>query len=1034
MGSRVLLVDDHAVLRRGLRFMLDEEQDLEVVGEAGDGCEAIELFRELKPDVVVMDISMKGLNGIEATHQIISEAPDTRVVALSIHSGRRYIEGMLGAGAAGYILKDSAPEDLVEGIRTVRRGEVFLSPAIAGVVVSGYKAILEQMSSVDGPERLTTREREILDLVVAGDSDAQIAAALRLDEDTIATARRRLLEELGVRDHTELTEAARELGLISDALEVRGPAQPVESSTTGALRIRRTKLHSPPITVDHIHRPRLIEILERSSETPLTLISAPAGYGKSQLCSSWLERCGLQSVWLSLDEDDDDLRRFLQHLLAAVTGPFPDALDATRTLVGATNLPPVSVLADTLANDLDWIEKDFFLVLDDFHRIRSRPIHDLLTELLCYPPRSLHLVLITRRDPSLPLAGLRADGRLNEVRTSDLRFTGAETAALLDKLAGLTVSADTLAQLERWMEGWVVGLRLAALAFRDTDNADALLSCMSGGVQPIQEYLLQEVLAGQSPRIRDCMLKTSILDRFCEPLCTAVSRGDTPPVGLVPEGAEFVGTLQRFNLFTIPLDTEGIWFRYHHIFQELLSSELKRHLGADEIAELHSRAGDWLESQGLIDEAIDHILESGDPEKAARIVERHIRSVIDEGPWYTIVEWLSRLPESEILSRPELLLGRANAYSFRSEFNKIPPILDRIDDLMGGDPETHSYSREVALFRGVIAFYGGDGASGLEYLDRALDRDVAGHDHLGGIAVIHFMAAGQMVGQEERVRAVATRWLEEEIPLHPNRESYLRFSLRTLDYINGDLDAVNRNIDAHRELARTHNLDNRVAWCDYYSGMFHLQRGVFDQAIGYLEATGELKYHQWKRGAVDAMAALAIAYQANGLPEKAAASLESLREFVGHVDRADVIFADSCATRLQIMQEQLEPDGWWREAPAADTVTPTVFYLDIPYVTRCRALIAEGTAASLAEANRLLRRYVDLNEEHHNIIRQIELRTLQAAAFDRQAENEKALTVLKQTSTPHSSIASWPHSTGQTATTQLSASGDPGRADHRPST
>ena len=975
--------------------MLEEEQDLEVVGEAGDGREAIELFRELKPDVVVMDISMKGLNGIEAAGQIHAASPRTKIVALSIHSGRRYVEGMLGAGATGYILKDSAPEELVEGIRTVRRGEVYLSSPIAGVVVSGYRESLDRRSLEDRIEALTARDRDILALLVEGDSDAQIAAALELDEDTVFTARCRLLDEFGVQDVTELAESIRELGVLDRASEGRKAAESIDTSTARMRHIRKTKLYPPEVPNDHIHRPRLIEILEDGVRTPLTVISAPAGYGKSQLCSSWLQTRGLRSTWLSLDSDDDDLRRFLEHVLASVCDRFPDALHPTRSLVDAANIPPVSVLADTLANDLDQIEERFVLVLDDFHHIHSGLIHDLLWELLRHPPRPLHLVLITRRDPPLPLAGLRADGRLKEVRARDLQFTDAEAAMLLERLTGLTVTTEALAQVQRRMEGWVVGLRLVALALRHADSADALMTGMSSEIRDIREYLLREVLAAQAPEIQDCMLKISILDRFCEPLCTALCLGESPTVESDPKKAEFLDALWRSNVFTIPLDSEGTWFRYHHLFQELLSVELKRRLSSDEIADLHSRAAAWLERHGLIDEAIDHGLASGDPGSTAGIVERHIRQEMSGGSWHTVKEWLAKLPDAEILSRPELLLGRTFTHAFSAEFGEIPSILERIEDLMGGDMKTSSLSKEAAAFRGVCALHTGDGAGALEYLEQALDRNFAGHPNLGAMIVAHFMAASQMEGQSEQARAVAQTWLEEG-PRNDHRTVFLRHGLRLLNYANGDLDRVVHGIEADRELAATHGLDNTVAWCDYFSGMCRLQRGFIGEAIPYLEAAVERKYKHWKQCAIDALAALAIARQAHGFPEEAAEALQSLRGFVSHFDPTQSIVADACETRLQIIRGRLEPGGWWKEVPATDPVAPMLFWFDVPDVTRCRALIAEGTAAGLTEVNRILQRYVDLNEGQNNIIRQIELRALQAVAFANQAETEKALAALNR--------------------------------------
>ena len=322
METTVLLVDDHPLFRQGLRLLIERDAGMRVVGEAGDGQQAIDLARELSPDVVVMDITMPDVNGIEATQRILAASPGTKVVALSIHGEKRFVEDMLLAGARGYILKESAPEDVVNGIRAVTRGEVYLSAGITKVVVSGYK------------ERLS------------GDPSA-----------------------------------AKQVG------------------KTSATPTVLTKLHRPRISQRVVSRPRLLGLLEAGRRRPLTLVSAPAGYGKSTLVSQWLESIESEcpSAWLSLDGRDNDVRVFMTHLVAAVQTQFPEALQGTSLLVNAPALPPLPVLAGTLVNEVALVPRRFILVLDDYHRIVEPSIHELLSELLRHPPKTLHLVLVTRR-------------------------------------------------------------------------------------------------------------------------------------------------------------------------------------------------------------------------------------------------------------------------------------------------------------------------------------------------------------------------------------------------------------------------------------------------------------------------------------------------------------------------------------------------------------------------------------------------------------------------------------------------------------
>ena len=371
MPTSILLVDDHPVFRKGLRILFEDEQDIQVVGEAGDGQEAIDQVKKLSPDVVVMDINMPNLDGIEATREIIAEAPETRVVALSVHSGKQFVRDMIKAGASGYILKESIPEEMVAGIRTVLAGDIYLSQSVSKVLVSDYKTL-------------------------APDSD---------------------------------------------------PAGGVRPKT-----ILYTKLHRPGISASIIPRSRLITALENGVHNPLTLVAAPAGYGKSILVSQWLEVSQLPSAWVSLDDGDNQLRMFLTYLITAICDVVEGAEIKTRALVMGGQLPSAKEACQHLLNDLESCGRKFALVLDDYHQIRNESIHEFITELLVHPSPSIHLVMVTRRDPPLPLTSLRARGMLTEITQTDLRFTVAETKAYLERFLRLSVSDQTAQIIEEKIE------------------------------------------------------------------------------------------------------------------------------------------------------------------------------------------------------------------------------------------------------------------------------------------------------------------------------------------------------------------------------------------------------------------------------------------------------------------------------------------------------------------------------------------------------------------------------------------------------
>ena len=342
------------------------------------------------------------------------------------------------------------------------------------------------------------------------------------------------------------------------------------------LPILTTKLYRPPVTGELESRAALLERLDRSRARPLTLISAPAGYGKSTLASMWLEASGYPSGWVALDEGDNDLRMFTSYLVAALLRIFPGAELKTQGLLQAPVLAPAPVLARYLLNDLDQIEESFILALDDLYMIHEQDIYDFIGELLRHPARAMHLVLITRRDPPLPLAALRARRQVTEVRARDLRFTAAEAGRLLSKMLQREVDEEAAAAWTEQTEGWVTALQLAALSLRHRDQGEGLAAYVPGGSRYLQDYLVAEVLGRLSPGRQGWLLATSLLDRFCASLCEAVCQFETgcQEDGMTGEG--FVSWLGEENLFLIPLDDQEQWFRYHHLFQHLLQQTLQR--------------------------------------------------------------------------------------------------------------------------------------------------------------------------------------------------------------------------------------------------------------------------------------------------------------------------------------------------------------------------------------------------------------------------------------------------------------------------
>ena len=396
--------------------------------------------------------------------------------------------------------------------------------------------------------------------------------------------------------------------------------------------ILTTKLHRPRITDDLIPRPRLLAQLERSHGNPLILTAAPAGYGKSTLLASWLGQVDCPNAWISLDEYDNDLEAFLLYFLTAVDSLFPGKINHALAILSLRELPPLRDLAGLLINELMRIDQNFILVLDDYHYITEVAIHDLINQLLLHPPRGMQLVLVTRSDPPLSLVRLRSKGLLTEIRTRQLRFTEDETQTLLEQLLQVSFDRKDVQVIDREFEGWVTGLRLAALTMRDQSRAEEVMARMQGDSKFVRDYLISEVTAQLPTPVRDFLVKTAILDRLNGPLCDAVMGWDEQECN----GQSHLEWLLKINLFMVPLDENGNWFRYHNLMREYLQQELVRDFDVDEISELHLRASAWLAQNGWVDEAIQYALMAGDSETAAHLSTQHRHDLIDQEQWHRL--------------------------------------------------------------------------------------------------------------------------------------------------------------------------------------------------------------------------------------------------------------------------------------------------------------------------------------------------------------------------------------------------------------
>ena len=379
----------------------------------------------------------------------------------------------------------------------------------------------------------------------------------------------------------------------------------------------------------------------------LTLVSAPAGFGKTTLVSEWLRQSKYQATWLSLDESDNDPARFLAYLIAALRQLQADFGSGTSSILQLPQPPPPNVILTSLVNELSALPAPFILALDDYHAIHTPPIHQQLAFILDNQPTNMHLVILTREDPLLPVARLRARGQLLEIRQDDLRFTKDEAGEFFHRGTGLSLGADEIAALEHHTEGWAAGLQLAALSMRGREDLSAFIRDFTSSDRYILDYLVEEVFARQPAEVQDFLLQTSILKRLSGPLCDAV----TGRAG----SAEVLLGLEQANLFIVPLDPSRRWYRYHHLFAELLHHRLR--LSAIPEADLHRRASQWYETQGFLEEAIEHSLAAQDWGNTARLIGAVNESMLKRGEVATLLGWFSKIPQRSDLLQSRIVPG-----------------------------------------------------------------------------------------------------------------------------------------------------------------------------------------------------------------------------------------------------------------------------------------------------------------------------------------------------------------------------------------
>ena len=717
-----------------------------------------------------------------------------------------------------------------------------------------------------------------------------------------------------------------------------------------------TKLHRPEGAPEHEMRVRLHERLVGHDHRALTLISAPAGYGKTTLASAWLGGQDGPTAWVSLDERDDDLVTFTSYLVAAARATFPAAVFKTDALLQAPVPPDAAAVARYLANDFELTGARLVLALDDIHVIRNPAVFDLLGELLRHPSPSLHLLLIGRRDPPLSIASLRARGQVTEIRARDLMFTPPETACFLGQMLHRDIPADVAAEWTQKTEGWVTALHLAALSLLQCSQTDEVRTGLLLNPQFIQEYLLEDVLARMPPAKRQWLLRASLLDRFSAPMCQTVCRSDADQEsGLT--GTEFVCWLRDDNLFLVTLDDQGQWFRLHHLFQSLLRQLLEQNVKPDEIAALRMRASAWCAANGLLDEAVEYALAAGDVAAAVQTLLQHRYDLMNAGQWRYLDRLLKRLPAGAAAQSPQLLCTEAflavqhndpwTALAFAGQAGLL--LASRT-----ADSEVDQIARaELAMLQPIADTVRGQFARAIADTRTSLEHLLPNAHYVRAMALSHIGFALHASGQtEEAVRTFKETLAHASWP--GGARTVLLNSSCSIQAMQGDLTGVMQTAAECVRYGGKAQLPELVSLGRYYLGMAHYLRNEWDEAKPYLRALldnpfpVELEYLSF------GVFALALIHQGENCQLEAGEVIDRLAAHLAHTDYTlTEPLIGLFRVELELRRGDLAQARRWGFSRLPENHVNFVHFYSLD-LTPPRLLLAERTPASLAEARKQL--------------------------------------------------------------------------------
>ena len=777
------------------------------------------------------------------------------------------------------------------------------------------------------------------------------------------------------------------------------------------IHILPTKLNRPAIDSRWIVRPRLLSALDECLKKRVTLISAPAGYGKTTLAAQWLDHIPLPSAWLSLDEQDSDPNRFLGYLISSIRKIFPRFGPRIEPLLSSPTLPPADYLADVLISDLAALAEPLVLVFDDFHSIQSIPVQ-MMSRLVQYLPDHLHLVIATRADPVLPLARWRVSNWLVEIRAAELRFFPEETHAFFASPLEGRLSDDSIERIAARTEGWVAGLEMARLSLASSDDPEALARRFSGSDRVVVQFLMDEVVSTQTDEVKRFFAVTSMLERFCAPLCDHLLGEESG----IPDSRRLIELLAKENLFLVPLDGDGTWYRYHHLFQTLLSSRIETALPQNRQTQIHHHAGEWFAGQGYIEEAIRHLIAAEDLDAAAALVEEDMHGVLEKDlSRRTLRRWLKMFPEEAEKQRPALLVAHTYLRMFNWDLAGMVSLISQAESLLKEPdcviPETrrHSLLSDIDVLRAFCLYWQGDAEGALHHARRGMRRsEPKSHSYSNALAVMYASGAKAICGQMDDALDLLDEALAADCSVGSPSASHLLVAKSAILFNAADLGAADEN---SRRILRVHKKAPQPDWWVGYAyhllGSIAYERNLLDVAADQFGHLEQMRYRVNTRLYHDALIGLALIAWARADAEKAKDLTDRAFSFaIEASDSLSMHISDLIWVRLAILSGDVLADP----APSKPAVDSNQFWLVSPSLTHAEYMVNRANHRDCSAGLDCVEKGLQMARNHHNARLEIQFLAVKAVALKCAGRRNQALELLEKTlnmAEPHGLVRSF---------------------------